>query len=48
MPVNSTRPDYDENIEPWQRIRDVLAGDRAIKRAEESWTGRKGRVHPEE
>ena len=36
MPVNSTHADYLENIEPWQRIRDVLAGDRAIKRAGET------------
>ena len=40
MPVNSTHPDYDENIEPWQRIRDVLAGDRAIKRAGEKYVAR--------
>lgn len=25
--VNSTHPDYDENLDAWQRIRDVLAGD---------------------
>ena len=33
MPVNSTHPDYDDNVDAWQRIRDVLAGDSAIKRA---------------
>ena len=31
MPVNSTHADYDENLAAWQRIRDVLAGDTAIK-----------------
>ena len=40
MPVNSTHPDYDENLEAWQRIRDVLAGDRAIKRAGEKYVAR--------
>ena len=33
MPVTSTHAEYDENLDAWQRIRDVLAGDRAIKRA---------------
>lgn len=33
MPVNSTHAEYDENLPAWQRIRDVLAGDTAIKRA---------------
>jgi hypothetical protein len=32
--------DYLENIEAWQRIRDVLAGDRAIKRAGEKYVAR--------
>src|SRR2546423_1421904 len=32
MPVNSTHPDFDANLGSWQRIRDVLAGDAAIKR----------------
>ena len=40
MPVNTTHADYLENIEPWQRIRDVLAGDRAIKRAGEKYVAR--------
>jgi hypothetical protein len=40
MPVNSTHADYLENIEAWQRIRDVLAGDRAIKRAGEKYVAR--------
>jgi hypothetical protein len=38
--VNSTHADYDENVEAWQRIRDVLAGDRAIKRAGEKYVAR--------
>jgi len=40
MPVNSTHPSYDENDEAWQRIRDVMAGDRAIKRAGEKYVPR--------
>ena len=40
MPVNSTHADYDEHLEAWQRIRDVLAGDRAIKRAGEKYVAR--------
>ncbi len=40
MPVNSLHADYLENIEPWQCIRDVLAGDRAIKRAGEKYVAR--------
>ena len=40
MPVNTTHADYLENIEPWQRIRDVLAGDRALKRAGEKYVAR--------
>jgi hypothetical protein len=40
MPVNSMHADYLENIEAWQRIRDVLAGDRAIKRAGEKYVAR--------
>ncbi len=40
MPVNSTHADYLENLEPWQRIRDVLAGDRALKRAGEKYVAR--------
>ena len=40
MPVNSTHPSYDENAEAWQRIRDVLAGDTAIKRAGEKYVPR--------
>lgn len=33
MPVNSTHPDYDANTAAWQRARDVLAGEDAIKAA---------------
>ena len=40
MPVNSTHADYDENLDAWLRIRDVLAGDRAIKRAGEKYVAR--------
>lgn len=40
MPVNSTHPDYDENLDAWQRIRDVLAGDTAIKRAGDKYVAR--------
>jgi hypothetical protein len=40
MPVNSTHPDYDENLEAWQRIRDVMAGDTAIKRAGAKYVAR--------
>ena len=40
MPVNSTHSDYDENLEAWLRIRDVLAGDRAIKRAGAKYVAR--------
>lgn len=40
MPVNSTHPDYDDNLEAWQRIRDVLAGDTAIKHAGEKYVAR--------
>jgi hypothetical protein len=31
MPVNSTHPLYDQFAESWQRVRDVLAGEDAIK-----------------
>ena len=31
MPVNSTHPEYDENIEAWSRARDVMAGEDAVK-----------------
>ena len=40
MPVNSTHADYGENVDAWLRIRDVLAGDRAIKRAGEKYVAR--------
>lgn len=38
--MNSTHADYDDNLDAWQRIRDVLAGDRAIKRAGEKYVAR--------
>jgi hypothetical protein len=31
MPVNSTHPLYDQFAESWQRARDVLAGEDAVK-----------------
>ena len=33
MPVNSTHPDYDENLVAWSRARDVIAGEDALKAA---------------
>lgn len=40
MPVNSTHSTYDDFADTWQRIRDVLAGDTAIKRAGERYVAR--------
>ena len=40
MPVNSTHPTYDANLDSWQRIRDVLAGDAAIKRGADKYVPR--------
>jgi hypothetical protein len=40
MPVNSTHADYDASAQSWQRIRDVLAGDAAVKRAGERYIAR--------
>ncbi len=40
MPVNSTHPAYDLNLETWQRIRDVIAGDADIKRGSEKFMPR--------
>jgi hypothetical protein len=33
MPVQSTHPDYDANLVAWQRARDVIAGEDAVKTA---------------
>ena len=33
MPVNSHHPDYDANLVAWQRARDVIAGEDAVKSA---------------
>jgi len=33
VPVNSTHPDYDANLVAWQRARDVIAGEDAVKAA---------------
>ena len=40
MPVNSTHPDYDANLDAWQRIRDVLLGDTAMKRRGQKYVPR--------
>lgn len=40
MPVNSTHADYDANIDSWQRIRDVLLGDAALKRGGDKYVPR--------
>src|SRR6185436_3980360 len=40
MPVNSTHPEYDNNLPSWERIRDVLLGDAAVKRAGEKYVAR--------
>ena len=33
MPVNSTHPEYDENLVAWSRARDVISGEDAVKSA---------------
>jgi hypothetical protein len=40
MPVQSTHLDYDANLPVWLRVRDVLAGDDAIKAAGEKYVPR--------
>jgi hypothetical protein len=40
VPVNSTHPDYDAAAAAWQRARDVLAGEDAIKAATERYLPR--------
>jgi hypothetical protein len=40
MPVQSTHPDYDAMLPGWLRLRDVLAGDEAIKRGGEKYVPR--------
>lgn len=37
MPENSTHPDYDANLTAWQRARDLLAGEDAVKSAGERY-----------
>ena len=37
MPVTSTHPEYDANAPAWQRARDILAGEDAIKAAGERY-----------
>ncbi len=33
MPVNAMHPEYDASLPAWQRARDVLAGEDAVKAA---------------
>src|SRR5712671_3637646 len=40
MPVNSTHPDFASNCDSWQRIRDVVLGDAAIKAGGEKYVAR--------
>jgi len=40
VPVNSTHPDYASNCDSWQRIRDVVLGDAAIKARGEKYVAR--------
>src|SRR3974377_843939 len=40
MPVNSTHPDYDAAAVEWQRARDVLAGEDAVKAGGEKYLPR--------
>jgi hypothetical protein len=40
VPVNTTHPDYDANLAAWQRARDVMAGEDAVKRAGERYLPR--------
>lgn len=40
VPVNSTHPDYDDNITAWSRARDVIAGEDAVKAAGERYLPR--------
>lgn len=40
MPVNSTHPEYDENITAWARARDVVAGEDAVKAGGQKYLAR--------
>ena len=40
MPVNSHHPDYDANLSAWQRARDVIAGEDAVKDGGEKYLPR--------
>src|SRR5436853_903393 len=40
MPVNATHPQYDASLPAWQRARDVLAGEDAVKAAGERYLPR--------
>src|SRR5438552_18537116 len=40
MPVNATHPEYDASLPAWQRARDVLAGEDAVKAAGEKYLPR--------
>jgi hypothetical protein len=40
VPVNSTHPEYDDNVAAWSRARDVIVGEDAVKRAGEQYLAR--------
>ena len=40
MPANATHPEYDASLPGWQRARDVLAGEDAVKAAGEKYLPR--------
>ena len=40
VPVNSTHPDYDANLVPWSRARDVINGEDAVKSAGQTYLPR--------
>ena len=40
MTANSTHPEYDASLPAWQRARDVLAGEDAVKAAGEKYLPR--------
>lgn len=48
MPVDSTALQYDENLSKWVRMRDVLAGEDAVKMAGEKYLPKLAEQSPEE
>src|SRR4051812_45918777 len=40
MPVSSSHLDYDNNLDSWSRIRDVMIGDAAVKAAGDKYVPR--------